>query len=71
MCEVTVMDIVEFAERFMNVELKEWQKTHIRILDKLPRGAKILMAPHGRVYIYVDQPAKELIPSGKTNDCEQ
>ena len=64
------MDIVEFAEKFMDVKLKDWQKNHIRILDKLPRGAKILMAPRGRVYIYVDQPIKELIPNGKTNDCK-
>lgn len=64
------MDIVEFAEKFMNVELKEWQKQHIRILEKLPRGAKIVMAPRGRVYIYVDQPTKELIPNGATNDSK-
>lgn len=60
------MDVVEFAEKFMNVKLQEWQKEHIRILEKLPRGAKIVMAPRGRVYIYVDQPTKELIPNGKT-----
>ena len=64
------MVIVEFAESFMNVELKDWQKEHIRVLDKLPRGAKIVMAPRGRVYIYVDQPTKELIPNGATNDCK-
>lgn len=62
------MDIVEFAERFCGVELRDWQKEHIRVLEKLPRGAKIVMAPKGRVYIYVDQPTKELIPNGKTND---
>lgn len=64
------MDIVEFAEKFMNVKLKDWQKEHIRVLDKLPRGAKIVMAPRGRVYIYVEQPTKELIPNGATNDCK-
>lgn len=62
------MDIVEFAEKFCGVELREWQKQHIRILEKLPRGAKIVMGRGGRVYIYVDQPAKELIPYGATND---
>jgi hypothetical protein len=62
------MDIVEFAEKFMDVKLKEWQKEQIRILDKLPRGARIVMAPRGRVYIYVNQPMKELIPNGKTHD---
>ena len=65
------MDIVEFAEKFMNIELKDWQKEHIRMLEKLPRGAKIVMAPRGRVYIYVDQPTKELIPSGKTTYRKQ
>lgn len=62
------MDIVEFAENFMNVKLLDWQKQHLRVLEKLPRGARIVMAPRGRVYIYVDQPTKELIPNGKTND---
>lgn len=65
------MDIVEFAEKFMNVELKEWQKKHIRFLEKLPRGAKIVMGRRGQVYIYVDQPTKELIPNGQTNDSQQ
>ena len=62
------MDIVEFAEKLMDVKLKEWQKKQIRILDKLPRGARIVMAPRGRVYIYVDQPTKGLIPNGRTHD---
>lgn len=53
------MDIVEFAERFMGVELKEWQKEHLRILEKLPRDAKIVMAPRGRVYVYMNQTVKE------------
>ena len=65
------MDIVEFAESVMNIELKEWQKEHLRILEKLPRGAKIIMGPRGRVYIYVDQPTKELIPHGKTTHGKQ
>ena len=52
------MDMVEFAEKIMGVELKEWQKLHIRALEKLPRGAKIVMAPRGRVYFYLDQPVK-------------
>ena len=64
------MDMVDFVEKFMNVKLKEWQKTHIRFLEKLPRGAKIVMAPYGRVYVYIDQSAKERILNGQTNDCE-
>lgn len=51
------MDIVEFAERFMGVELEEWQKAHLRILDRLPQDAKITMAPNGRVYIYMKENA--------------
>lgn len=54
------MDMVEFVEKFMNIKLMEWQKSHIRALEKLPRGAKIVMAPRGRVYFYLDQPVKEL-----------
>ena len=64
------MDMVEFVEKFMNIELQEWQKKYIRILEKLPRGAKIVMAPRGRVYIYVKQPTKELIPDGQTHDSK-
>lgn len=58
------MDIVEFAERFMGIELQEWQKEHIRVLEKIHRGAKIVMAPNGRVYFYVDQIVKE-----NAHDC--
>ena len=66
------VDVVEFAEKFMNVELKDWQKEHLRILDKTRKDARICitMPRHlGRdqaVYIYMN--AKELISSGKTND---
>ena len=67
------MDIVEFAEKFMNVELREWQKIHLRTLDKLGKDAdiRIVMPRHvGRhqVYIYMDN-LKELIPNGTPNDC--
>ena len=59
------MDMVEFAEKFMNIELKEWQKSHIRALEKLPRGAKIVMGPRGRVYFYLEQSVKELAQNGE------
>ena len=65
-----MLDMVEFAERFMNVKLYDCQKELIRAFEKIPRGAKIIMAPHGRVYIYVDQPTKELVPNGQTNNCQ-
>lgn len=59
------MDIVEFAEKFMNIELTEWQKIHLRNLDKLGKDAsiRVVMPRHmGRhqAYIYMNQ-AKELI----------
>lgn len=65
------MDMIEFAEKFMNVELKEWQKSHIRVLEKLPHGAKIVMTPRGRVYFYLDQPVKELTQNGETFNSSQ
>jgi hypothetical protein len=68
------MDIVEFAESFMNVELQEWQKNTIRTLDEMGKDAKICIATPrhmGRdqaVYIYMKQ--KELILNGASNDCK-
>ena len=67
------MDIVDFAEKFMNIELNEWQKKVIRTLDELGKDAKICinMPRHlGRdqaVYIYMK--SKELTSNGPTNDC--
>jgi hypothetical protein len=61
------MDIVEFAERFMNIELKDWQKRHIRTLYELSRDNKIYicMAPGGRVLTYLTpKTVKELINNG-------
>lgn len=68
------MDIVEIAERFYGAELTDWQKEHIRTLDKLGEKAdiKIVMPRHnGRsdaVYFYLN--TKELIINGATNDCK-
>ena len=67
------MDIVEFAEKFMNVELKDWQKDHIRVLyDKYSKDGEIRIvmpknAGRHQVYIYMNQ-IKELISNGATND---
>ena len=52
------MDIVEFAEKFMNVELKDWQKEHIRVLYEMSRDndIRIVMPRHlgeNQIYIYV------------------
>lgn len=67
------MDIVEFAEKFLNVELQEWQKIHLRTLDKLGKDAdvRIIMPRHHgerQVYIYMDN-IKELMTHGTPNDC--
>lgn len=68
------MDIVEFAESFMNVELKDWQKEHIRVLYDMRRDSniRIVMPRHAdehQVYIYMYK-NKELIPNGTANDCK-
>lgn len=68
------MDIVEFIERFMDIELKDWQKEYIRLLDETRRDAdvRILMPRHAgrshQMYIYMNQ--KELIANGTPNDYE-
>lgn len=66
------MDIAEFAEKFMDVELKDWQKKHIRELYKMSHaGAIRIVMPKdaGRHQAYIYMNLKELIPNGTTNDC--
>ena len=61
------MDIIEFAEKFMGVELQEWQKAHLRILEKLPpdTDVRIVMGRHGKVYTYLSpKTQKGLIQHG-------
>ena len=63
------MDMIEFVEKFMNIELNEWQKKYICFLEKMPRDAKIRIATgrRGQMYVYMDQPTtKELIQNGTT-----
>jgi hypothetical protein len=63
------MDIVEFAEKFMHVELLEYQKTFLREFDKLRGSGKvrIVTGGDGRSYIYLDrQTQKELTQNGTT-----
>ena len=62
------MDIVEFAEKFMNAELLDWQKEHIRLLYEKYRDddIRIVMpknAGRHQIYIYMNQ-CKELIQHG-------
>lgn len=61
------MDVVEFAEKFMNIELCEWQKEHLRALENLRSKGdiRIVTGCKGQVYIYLDQQTqKELIQHG-------
>lgn len=65
------MDIAEFVERFFNIELKSWQKEHLRLLDEMRKNAdiRIVMPRHAgesQMHIYMNQ--KELIANGETND---
>lgn len=49
------MDIVEFVEKFMGIELRAWQKNHIQTLYEVSRDndIRIVMGRHGRVYTYI------------------
>lgn len=61
------MDIVEFAEKFMNVKLFEYQKQFLRDLENLRYDGdiRICMGRHNGVYIYLDRKVqKELIQHG-------
>ena len=61
------MDVVEFAEKFMNIELEEWQKQHLRTLENLgfDGDIRIVTGRKGQVYIYLDRKVqKELVQNG-------
>jgi hypothetical protein len=68
------MDIAEIAEKMYGIKLSDWQKEHIRTLDKFGKKAdiRIVMPRHnGRdeaVYFYLN--TKELILNGKTNNSK-
>lgn len=69
------MDVVEFAEKFMNVELPEWQKKYLRLLYETGKDAKIYiyMPPHAgrtQALIHINN-TKELLSNGTQNDCKQ
>ena len=66
------MDIAEFAEKFMNIELKDWQKNHLRTLENLHSDGSIhvIMRSRKQVYIYMDQlTRKGLIRNGQASHC--
>lgn len=61
------MDIVEFAEKFMGIELFEYQKTFLRAFEKVKSDGKvrIVTGRDGRSYIYLDDSTRqELIQHG-------
>lgn len=66
------MDVVEFAEKFMNIELFEYQKQILRELEKLRSDGdvRICAGRKGGVYIYLDRHVqKELIRNGTALNC--
>lgn len=60
------MDIAEFAEKIMNVEIPEWQKNHIRTLYELSRENDIYLVKGRRgFYTYLKpKTLKELVQNG-------
>lgn len=68
------MDIVEFAEKCMHMELPEWQRKYLRTMYEVTRDndVRIVMGKGGRVYTYVTpKTVKELIQNGATPDSNQ
>lgn len=51
------MDIVEFAEKTMDVKLQEWQKEYLRVLEKLPpeTNIRLVMGRKGQIYTYLNR----------------
>ena len=68
------MDVVEFAEKYYNVELPDWQKKYLRLLNEMrtPTTIHIVMPKDSgrtQAYIYIDQ-IKELLSNGAQNDSK-
>ena len=65
------MDIAEFVERFFDIKLRDWQKDHLRTLDKMRKDAdiRIVMSRHAgesQMHIYMNN-HKELFANGSSN----
>lgn len=71
---MSVVDIAEFAEKFTNVKLLDWQKEHIRVLyeNYSNNDIRIVMPRHAgrshQMYVYVK--SKELIANGTPHDSK-
>ena len=66
------VDIVEFAERFYDAKIPEWQKDYLRRLSELPKDTKIyvrVLKDQGKHQFYIYM--KELIQNGPTYDNKQ
>ena len=70
MCEVNVVDIVEFAENIYGAKLYDWQKPYLRFLHDLTSkyNVRIVMGKDGQVFTYIKQ--KELTHNGSPNACK-
>lgn len=49
------MDILEFTEKIMGLELLDYQKKMLVEFSKLPPGAKIGYLPGGRICVVSDE----------------
>lgn len=45
------MDVVEFAEKVLNIKLLEYQKVMLRKMEKLPRNAQIVAGRRGFIML--------------------
>lgn len=66
------MDIVEFAEKYYDAALVEWQKDYLRTLDQLYANGsvRVVVIPRGVGRMFTYFKAKELVSNGQTNDCK-
>jgi hypothetical protein len=67
------MDVVEFAEKFYGVILKDWQKTYLRTLDRLytEGDVRVVVVPKGVGRMFTYFKLKELTQNGKTSHRKQ
>mgnify|MGYP003289520909 CR=1 FL=1 len=45
------MDIVDFVEKIMSIELFDYQKEMLRAISKIPPNSKIVYGRNGRIYV--------------------
>ena len=54
------MDIVEYTEKVLDVKLTDWQKEHLRALERIrnDEGLYVVMRRHNGIYIYKEAYSK-------------